>query len=49
MLMHTFQNCLCSLNYKKYNFFRHLYKWVERLKKELPYYDDCNTGIVENQ
>ena len=24
--------------------FRNLYKWVERLKAELPYYESCNTG-----
>jgi len=24
-----------------------LYKWVERLKKELPYYEECNAGGIE--
>ena len=24
---------------------RNLHKWVQRLKAELPYYDECNTGI----
>ena len=23
---------------------RNLYKWVERLKSELPYYESCNAG-----
>ena len=27
--------------------FRSLYRWLERLKKELPYYDECNAHGVE--
>ena len=30
-------------------FFRNLYKWVERLKSELPYYESCNTGDIMNK
>ena len=29
-------------------FVRNLYKWVERLKSELPYYESCNTGEISD-
>ena len=29
-------------------FLRNLYKWVERLKSELPYYESCNTGEISD-
>lgn len=27
--------------------YRNLYQWLERLKKELPYYDECNASGIE--
>ena len=35
-----------SLTFTNLHFSRNLYKWVERLKSELPYYESCNTGQV---
>ena len=28
---------------------RNLFKWVERLKSELPYYESCNTGTLNSE
>ena len=27
--------------------FRNLHRWMEKLKQELPYYDECNTAGIE--
>ena len=43
---------LCNIHRKKYLLtahfnFRNLHRWMEKLKQELPYYDECNTAGIE--
>ena len=48
-LMSSLINILLVHFFIFFLFFRNLYKWVERLKSELPYYESCNTGDIMNK